>query len=136
MIKWQGYCSSQNTWELKAHLPPELIKAFENPDPDPVHVDKARERIGLIFERGIKVESVEIRHDMVRFLFPNIPVELQAAATDICDQELDNTGLAPYVEWTINANGSQCCIVKLTFCLLLLQIFSELPLRKRQKHLL
>ena len=30
MIKWQGYCSSQNTWEPKAHLPPELIEAFEN----------------------------------------------------------------------------------------------------------
>ena len=67
MIKWQGYCSSQNTWEPKAHLPSELIEAFENPDPDPVRVDEARERIGLVFERGMKVplqyeESVEIRH--------------------------------------------------------------------------
>ena len=124
MIKWQGYCSSQNTWEPKTHLPPELIEAFENPDPDPVRVDEARERIGLVFERGMKVplqyeESVEIRHDVVRFLFPNIPVELQAAATDVCDQELHDAGLAPYVERTINANGNRCRIVQLTFRLLL-----------------
>ena len=55
MIKWQGYCSGQNTWEPKAHLTPELIEAFENPDTDPVRVEEARERIGLVFERGMKV---------------------------------------------------------------------------------
>ena len=64
-------------------------------------------------------ESIEIRRDVVRFLFPNIPVELQAAATDICDQELHDAGLAPYMERTINANGSRCRIVQLTFRLLL-----------------
>ena len=87
-------------------------------------MDEARERIGFVFKRGMKVplqyeESVEIHHDLVRFLFPSIPVELQAAATDICDQELHDTGLAPYVEWTINANGSRCRVVQLTFRLLL-----------------
>jgi len=124
MIKWQRYCSSQNTWKPKAHLPPELIEAFEHPDPDLVRVEEARERIGLVFERGMKVplqyeESVEIRHDVVRFLFPNLPVEIQAAATDICDQERLYAGLGPYVERTINANGSRCHIVQLTFRLLL-----------------
>lgn len=48
-------------------------------------------------------------------------MELQAAATDICDQELHNAGLAQYVERTINANGSRCRIVQLTFRLLLLK---------------
>ena len=124
MIKWQRYCSSQNTWEPKAHLPPELIEAFEHPDPDPVRVEEARERIGLVFERGMKVplqyeESIEIRHDVVRFLFPKLPVVIQAAATDICDQELHDAGLGPYVERTINANGSRCRVVQLTFRLLL-----------------
>ena len=36
-------------------LPPELIVVFENPDPDPVRVEEAREGIGLVFERGMKV---------------------------------------------------------------------------------
>lgn len=54
MIKWQGYCSSQNTWEPKTHLPPELIKAFKNPDPDPVRMEETRERIGLVLKEGWK----------------------------------------------------------------------------------
>ena len=124
MIKWQGYCSSQNTWEPKSHLPFELIEEFKNPTPDPVRVQEARERIGLVFERGMKVplqyeESVEIRHDVVRFLFPKLPAAIQVAATDICDQELHNAGLAPYMERTINANGSRCRIQQLTLRLLL-----------------
>lgn len=52
MIKWQGYCSSQNTWEPKTHLQPELIKAFKNPDPDPVRMEETRERIGLVLKEG------------------------------------------------------------------------------------
>ena len=35
MVKWHGYCASQNTWEPKDHLPADLVEAFENPDPDP-----------------------------------------------------------------------------------------------------
>ena len=124
MIKWQGYCSSQNTWEPKTHLPSELIEAFENPDPDPVRVEEARERIGLVFERGMKVplqyeESIEIRYDVVYFLFPNLPAMIQATPIVISDQELTDAGLAPYVERTINTNGSRCCVVQLTFRLLL-----------------
>ena len=33
MVKWHGYCASQNTWEPKDHLPADLVEAFENPDP-------------------------------------------------------------------------------------------------------
>ena len=124
MIKWQGYSSSQKTWEPKTHLPPELIEAFETPDPDPVRIEEARERIDLVFERGMKVplqyeETIEIRHDVVRFLFPNLPARIQATQTNICDQELHNAGLTPYVERTIKANGNRCRIVQLTFRLLL-----------------
>ena len=48
----------------------DLVEAFGNPDPDPVRVEEVRERIGLVFERGVKVplqyeESIEIRHDVV-----------------------------------------------------------------------
>ena len=111
MVQWHGYCLSENTWEPKAHLPSELIDAFEDPDPDPVRVEEARERIILVFERGMKVplqheESIEIRHDVVRFLFPNIPAKLQLTPTEITDEELEDAGLAPYVERTINSNGS------------------------------
>lgn len=95
MVKWQGHCASENTWEPKLHLPPELIEAFESPDPDSVRVEEARERIALVFERGMKVplqheESIEIRHDLVRVLFPNLPAQIQLKPTKISDQELED----------------------------------------------
>ena len=66
MVKWYGYCASQSTWEPKDHLPADLVEAFENPDPDPVRVEEARERIGLVFERettqGLLSESEQLRH--------------------------------------------------------------------------
>ena len=98
MVKWKNFCACENTWEPKAHLPSELIEAFENPEPDPVRVEEARERIGLVFERGMKVplqhlESIEIRHDVARFLFPILLAQLQLAPTDISDQDLKEAGL-------------------------------------------
>ena len=78
MVKWKNFCACENTWEAKVHLLSELIEVFENPEPDPVRVEEAREKIGLVFERGMKVQlphekSIEIRHDVVRFLFPILP---------------------------------------------------------------
>ena len=124
MVHWHGYCPSENTWEPKLHLPPELLEAFQNLNPDLVRVEEARERIGLIFKRGMKVplqheESIEIRHDVVRFLFPNLPAQLQQKPTEINDRELEDAGLGPYIERTINANGNRCRIVQLTLRLLL-----------------
>ena len=38
----------------QTHLLPELIKAFKNPDPDPVRMEETRERIGLVLKEGWK----------------------------------------------------------------------------------
>lgn len=123
MVNWKHFCACENTWEPKAHLLSELTEAFKNPEPDLVRVEEARERIGLVFERGMKVplqhkESIEIRHDVVRFLFPILPPQLQLAPTDISDQDLEEAGLSSYVEQTINAKGNRCRIVQFTFRLL------------------
>ena len=64
-------------------------------------------------------ESIEIRHDVVRYLFPDLPTQLQLKPTEISDQELKDSGLDPYVERIINTNGSRCRVVQLTFRLLL-----------------
>ena len=68
-----------------------------------MRVEEARERIGVIFEKGMKVplqheESIEIRHDVVRFLFPNLPAQLQQKPTDINGRELEDAGLGPYTD--------------------------------------
>ena len=64
-------------------------------------------------------ESIEIRHDVVRFLFLRLPSEIRATPVSIGDQDLHGAGLCTYVESTINANGSRCRVVQLTFRLLL-----------------
>lgn len=48
-----------------------------------------------------------------------MPAQIQLKPAEISDQELEDAGLGPYVERTINANGSRCRIVQLTFRLLL-----------------
>lgn len=50
---------------------------------------------------------------------PERAAEIQLKPAEISDQELEDAGLGPYVERTINANGSRCRIVQLTFRLLL-----------------
>ena len=64
----RDYRTSENTWEPKAHMPTEMIEAFENPDHDPVRVQEARERIGLEFERGLKVPlQYEVKCEELNF---------------------------------------------------------------------
>lgn len=48
MVKWQTYCTSENTSEPNAHLPSELLEAFEHPEPHSVRVEQARERISRV----------------------------------------------------------------------------------------
>ena len=83
----------------------------------------SRENWGVVFERGLKVplqykESIVISDDFC-FLCPYLPQGIQATPTDICDQELRDAILAPYMEQTINANGNRCRIIQVTFRLLL-----------------
>ena len=62
-------------------------------------------------------ESIEIRHDVVRFLFPRLACDIRATPVSINDQDLHSAGLSTYVERTINDNRYR--LVQLTFLLLL-----------------
>lgn len=55
MVKWLGYCVSENIWEFKVYLSSEFIEVFESSDFDLVRVEVVRERIVFVFERGMKV---------------------------------------------------------------------------------
>ena len=67
----------------------------------------------------LAAEQFSIFLDVVRVLFPNVPAQIQLKPTEISDQELEDAGLGPYVERIINANGSRCRVIQLTFRLLL-----------------
>ena len=64
-------------------------------------------------------EPIEIRHDVVRFLFLRLPCDIRATLVSVGDQDLHGAGLCTYVERSINANGSRCRVLQLTFRLLL-----------------
>ena len=53
-VQWKHYSPEQNTWEPADHLPEELISAFENRSVDPLRAEECRERLVLLFEKGLK----------------------------------------------------------------------------------
>ena len=62
-------------WELSEHIPEELIAAFESRCVDPVRTDECKERLALLFEKGLKSpfgcnETITMRHDVLRSIFP------------------------------------------------------------------
>ena len=81
-IQWKNYCPSENTWEPAEHLSEELITAFECRVVDRVRVDKCKERLALLFQKGLKSplacdESITMRHDVLRSIFPEMPSTLR-----------------------------------------------------------
>ena len=112
-IQWQSYSPSENTWEPAEHLPEELITAFENRSVDPFRADECRERLALLFEKGLKSplacnETITIRHDVVRVLFPGLPSDLRGSPYLAREEELIATGLGPYLKRCLTVTGGGC----------------------------
>ena len=81
-IQWQNYSPTENSWEPAEHLPEDLIAAFENRSVDPLRADECRERLALLFEKGLKAslacnETITMRHDVLRAIFPGLPSDLR-----------------------------------------------------------
>ena len=53
-VQWKDYSAAENTWEPSEHIPEELIAAFESRCVDSVRIDECKERLALVFERGLK----------------------------------------------------------------------------------
>ena len=112
-IQWQSYSPSENTWEPAEHLPEELITAFENRSVDPFRADECRERLALLFEKGLKSplacnETITIRHDVVRALFPGLPSDLRGSPHLASEEELIAAGLGPYLKRCLTVTGGGC----------------------------
>ena len=80
-VHWKNYSPAENTWERANHLPEELIAAFADKFVDPIRADESRERLALLFEKGLKSpgacnETITMRHDVLRSLFPGMPLPL------------------------------------------------------------
>ena len=124
-IKWKNYCPSENTWEPAEHLPQELITAFESRLVDPVRLDECKERLALLFEKGLKSplacnETIKMRHDVLRSIFPEMPSVLRGTPYLAGDGELMRAGLGPYLKRHLTVTGGGCRVdtpvsIKLSF---------------------
>ena len=101
-IQWKNYSSTENTWEPPEHLPEDLTAAFERRSVDPVRIDECRERLALLFEKGLKAilacnETNVMRHDVMRALFPGLPSDLRTTPYLADEDEMIAAGLGPYL---------------------------------------
>ena len=112
-IQWKNYSSTENTWEPPEHLPEDLIAAFERRSVDPVRIDECRERLALLFEKGLKAilacnETIVMRHDVMRALFPGLPSDLRTTPYLADEDEMIAAGLGPYLKRCLTVTGGGC----------------------------
>ena len=102
-IQWKDYSAAKNTWEPSEHLAEDFVAAFEKRSVDPVCADECRERLGLLFEKGLKTplacnKTITMRHDVLQALFPEMPLELRGAPYVASKEELVGAGFGSYLK--------------------------------------
>ena len=115
-IQWQNYSRSKNTWEPDEHLPEDIIAAFQNRFVDPLRVDECRERLALLFEKGLKSplacnETITMRHDAVRAIFSGLLTDVRGSPPYLAsEEELMAACLGPYLKKCLTVTGGGCCV--------------------------
>ena len=112
LVNWQDWSLEDTTWEPKSHLPPSAVEAFDHPPlPNIQRVEDGRERLALVLERGLKTglrftEVIEIKHDVIRTIFPRVPSVLSKKPYLADEQDFIDAGLERYIERTISHAGA------------------------------
>ena len=114
-VQWKNYSPAENTWDPANHLPEELIAAFEDRFVDPIRADESRERLALLFEKALKSplacnETIIMRHDVLRSLFPGMPLDLRASPYLASEEELISAGLGSAMRKCLTVTGGGCCV--------------------------
>ena len=112
-VQWQNYSSAENTREPYEHLPEELIAAFESRFVDPLRADECSERLALLFEKGLKAplacnETITMRHDALRAIFPGLPTDLSGTPYLASEEELIAAGLGSSLKKCLTVTGGGC----------------------------
>jgi len=112
-IQWQNYSRSENTWEPAEHLLEDLIAAFENRSVDPLRADECRERLSLLFEKGLTApmacnETITMRHNVLQAIFPGLPSDLRGTPYLASKEELIAAGLGSSLKKCPTVTGGGC----------------------------
>ena len=91
-MNWAGYRPEEATWEPAAHIPAWLLEDFEKPSHDEALICDSRERLSLVFERGLEAHllvdaSLEMKHAVFRALFPTIKPALSSSWQEISEED-------------------------------------------------
>lgn len=92
-----------------------LITVFESRIVDPVRADECKERLALLFKKGLKSplvcnETMTMRHDVLRSIFPVFPSDLPDTPYLVSEEELLSAGCGPFLKRCSTVTGGGCCI--------------------------
>ena len=117
-VQWKNYSPEDNKWEPADHLPGEFVvfAAFENRSVDVIRADECRERLALLFEKGLKSplacnETITMRHDVLRAIFPGLSSDLRRTPYLVSEEELISTGLGFSLKKCVTVTGGGCLVV-------------------------
>ena len=87
----------------------------ENRPVDPLRVDECRERLTLLFEKGLKSptagnETITMRYDVLRALFPGLPSDLRGSPYLASEEELITAGLGSSQRKCLTVTGGGCLV--------------------------
>ena len=109
----EGLLVRRSTWETANHLPIEIIAAFESRSVSELRMDECKERLTLLFEKGLIsplafTETITLRHDVLRAIFPALPSDLRGIPYLTSEEELLSAGFGPYVKRYLTVTGGGC----------------------------
>ena len=94
-------------------MPEEIVVAFENRSVDPLRADECRERLSLLFEKGLKAslackETITMWHDIIRAIFPGLPSDLHRSPYLATEEELIAAVLGSSLKKCLTVTGGGC----------------------------
>ena len=114
-IQWKNHSAIDNTWVPAEQLPEDLVTNFESRYVDPVRADECRERLALLFEKGLKsplscIKTITMRHGVLRSLFPDIPLQLRETPFLASREALTRAGLGSFLKKCLTVTGGGCMV--------------------------
>ena len=90
-------------------------RRFNCRDVDPLRLDECRERLALVFEKGLRSplgfsDTITMRHDVLRSIFPKMPTDLRATPYLADEEDPVRAELSPFIKKCLTVTGGGCLV--------------------------